>query len=74
MDLEAWMPKTVEPRLVACTGTLARFQSGFLFFEDVHCIFPQTELAMRGSYGVAKEGGYELFVDPVAPAPEHFVL
>ena len=29
-------------------------------------IFPQTELAMRGSYGVAKEGGYDSCVDPVA--------
>ena len=27
---------------------------------------PQTELAMRGSYGVAKEGGYDSSVDPVA--------
>ena len=27
------------------------------------CAF--AELAMRGSYGVAGEGGYELFVDPV---------
>ena len=26
----------------------------------------QTELAMRGSCGVAKEGGYDSCVDPVA--------
>ena len=42
--------------------------------DRVMYFFPQTELAMRGSYGVAKEGGYELFPAPVAPAAEHFVL
>ena len=35
---------------------------------------PQTELAMRGSYGVGLEGGYGLSVDAVALAPGRFVL
>ena len=34
----------------------------------------QTELAMRGSYGVGLEGGYGFSVDAVAPAAGRFVL
>ena len=37
-------------------------------------LVPQTELAMRGSYGVAKERGHELFVAAVAPAGCRFLL
>ena len=33
-------------------------------------MIPQTVLALRGSGGVAKERGYDSFVDPVAPAAE----
>ena len=38
------------------------------YIEDLDsCIrIPQTELAMRGSYGVGKEGGYDSSADPVA--------
>ena len=35
-----------------------------------YLMIPQTVLALRGSYGVAKERGYDSFVDPVAPAAE----
>ena len=42
--------------------------------DPKHTIIPQTELAMRGSYGVAKEGGHELFLAAVAPAGGRFVL
>ena len=31
------------------------------------CLIPQTVLALMGSYGVAKERGYDSSVDPVAP-------
>ena len=31
-----------------------------------HELIPQTVLALRGSYGVGKERGYDSFVDPVA--------
>ena len=37
-------------------------------------LIPQTELVMRGSYGVAKEGGYELFPTAVALAGCCFLL
>ena len=35
---------------------------------------PQTELAMRGSYGVAFRRGHEVSVAAVAPAGGRFLL
>ena len=43
-------------------GLMCPGESIFMVFENT----PQTELAMRGSYGVAFRRGYDSSVDPVA--------
>ena len=51
----------------SCLGQL-RGLGHFLFSHKF--VFAQTVLALRGSYGVAKERGYGLCVDAVAPAAD----
>ena len=57
----------VSPYLSGTSG------NGYGDMEELGLV-PQTVLALRVSYGVAKERGYDLFVDPVAPASEHISL